>query len=235
MTTLTATRPPTHPASAGEARTHEPAALSISPFGPPQQTPCSAHELAFRRRLVELGGHRKSDDVPRRCFVSALVGALRGGNTADRVLSIAAGITPDDLLAAYDHLDGRRRTACDALDVLFADPTRQQFQAVAPSAHILFPRLIESLTATAQVNRGRFPAAVHQIESRMIELALEVEQIEHAIETGAVPARSALARLDDGRHVGVHHDPAYRPTRVGDMTPQRIAALLDESIEVVRR
>ena len=223
-----------HLAPGSAERRQEPVALSISPFGPPQHTPTADSEHAFRRRLVELGGHARSDEPPRRCFISALVGALRGGNTVDKVLSVASGITADDLLWAYDHLDGLRRTACDALDALFAEPTPLQLD-VASSARTLFPRALESLTATAQVNPGRFPAAVRTLETRMNGLALEVEQIEQDMRSGELPARAALGLLDDGRHVGVHHDAAYRPVRVGDITPQRISTLLAESIDVVRR
>lgn len=219
----------TGPAAAGS---RAPITFAASPFGSPQCTPTSEYERRFRRRLRDLGGDAEpATGTPRRPVVSTLVASLRGGNTPDHVLSIALGLNASDLAQAYDHLDRLRRTACDALDDLFFDPTIARFQSVVGIIEPLIPQIVGSLTVTARDQPDLFEAEVRRFEQRMEELAQECDTTEALIERGMRPAGSLVARLDDGRGGGIHHEPAYRPSRVGDLTPVRLAALLGESLK----
>lgn len=209
---------------------------AISPFGPPQFTPTAAFEHAFRVRLAVLGGHDPSPTVgPRRCVVTALVVALRSGNSADRVLSLAQGISATELAAAYDHIERLRRRASDSLDLLFEDPTVGRFQALADSIEPLLPRVVTELSKTAVDDSDVFPAAVRRVRDRSEELARKADEIDALLGSADPSARSALARLDDGQCGGLRHHPVYRARRVGDLTPHRLSLLLGETIGEARR
>lgn len=231
-TTTTLLKDPFDPSGTAATGLRAPITFAASPFGPPQQTPTGEYERRFRRRLRELGGDDSSSTkAPTRPVISTLVAALRGGNSPERVLSIALGLNSCDITRAYDHVDQLRRTACDSLDDLFYEPTVRRFHAVAPVMELLVPQAVASLRATAVTEPDAFESEVRRFEQRMDDLARESDMTEALIDRGMKPAGSLVARLDDGRSGGIHHQPGYRPTRIGDLTPVRLAALLGEKLK----
>lgn len=232
MHTTTLLKDPFDPSGSAATGLRAPITFVASPFGPPQQTPTSEYERRFRRRLRELGGETPSSAAaPSRPIISTLIAALRGGNSPERVLSVALGLNPSDLTKAYDHIDQLRRSACDSFDDLFDQPTVRRFTAVAPVMALIVPQVVASLHVVATSDPGAFESEVRLFEARMDDLARERDMTEALIERGMKPAGSLIARLNDGRNGGIHHQPSYRPMRVGDLTPVRLAALLGEKLK----
>lgn len=232
MHTTTLLHDPFDTSSTAATGLRAPITFVASPFGPPQQNPTSEYERRFRRRLRELGSDEvSSSHLPKRPVISTLIAALRGGNSPERVLSIARGLNPSDLALAYDHVDLLRRVACDSLDDLFYEPTVRRFHAVTPEIELLFPQAVASLRGTAASESDGFEGAVRRFETRVEDLARECDMTEALLDRGMKPAGSLVARLDDGRSGGIHHQANYRPSRVGDLTPVRLAALLGEKLK----
>lgn len=203
--------------------------LTISPYGSPERLPIADFEVSFRERLTELnGGVEPPAAAPRRSVITALTTAVRGGITADRLLAIAAGLSAADLIEAYEFVDRTRRESSDALDELFADPTVECFERVGPAMSGLLPHAAAYLGRTAAATPDGFASAVRHLQANTGELEDLVTEIDRRLRTGEGEVWTLLAQRDDGCQSGVFCDPSYRPRRIGDITPIRLAILLGE-------
>jgi hypothetical protein len=212
------------------------APLAISPYGSPEQMPTVEFEVAFRRRLADLSdGSERSTERPRRAAVTALLTAIRGGITVDRLLSIAAGLSAGELVDAYDFVDRLRCDASAALDQLFDDPTIECFDEVAPAIAGLLPQAVSYLRRTAAATPDGFTSAVRHFEAQTHDLDDAIDEIEHRLRSGDDAVWELLGQRDDGHQGGIYNDPCYRPRRLGDITSVRLASLLSESPEDDRR
>ncbi len=203
--------------------------LRISPYGPSDQAPTTAFEREFRRRIAELGSVvRRGAPTPRRSTITALLTALRSGISADRLLAVARGLTPQDLADAYDHVARTRAQARSALDRLIEDPTIECFDAEREAIASLLPQMAASLSRLAEEFPDSLPAAVENLAEQMQELERSVDVIEERIEEGSGDWWVHVAELDDGRSGGIQHHPCYCPRRVGDIVPVRLAYLMGD-------
>ena len=207
-----------------------PPAPRISPFGASDHAPTTEFEVAFRARLSELG-HRVATptEAPRRTTITALVTALRSAVDPDHVLSVARGLTADDLAVAYDFVDGLRSRAVDALDALADEPTVDVFVGVEPSLARLLPHPTATLRSVADERPTSFRVAVSDVMARIQLLDRAVNELEGRITAGDPEWRQLIVELDDGRSHGVFHQQNYRPQRIGDIMPLRLASLLGET------
>ncbi|MFK8025534.1 MAG: hypothetical protein AB8G26_16365 [Ilumatobacter sp.] len=168
-------------------------------------------------------------DHARRTAVTTLVGALRGGTTINRVLTVTAGLTAQDLAVAYGYVDRKRAASVAAFDELVADPTAERFDAVEERLDGLFSQVASVLRPFATGDPGVFAAAVADIGEEAARLDDRVDNVHAELRTGMMDTDRLLTLLDDGHQSGLHHHACYRPRRVGDIVPARLADLLGET------
>lgn len=209
------------------------APMRISPYGPADEAPTTEFERTFRRRVAELGSVvRRGAPAPRRSTVTAVMTALRSGISADRLLAVARGLTPQDVADAYDHVARIRGQAHAALDRLIDDPTVDRFDAEADVIAPLMPQMVVSLRRLAAGFPDSLPGAIENLATQIGELDRSVDSIESRISAGLGSWRHLVGELDDGRNGGIQHHPCYRPRRVGDIVPIRLAYLLGDQKQV---
>ncbi|MEM1334165.1 MAG: hypothetical protein AAGG08_11965, partial [Actinomycetota bacterium] len=138
----------------------------VSPYGPSEDVPISDFEVTFRQRLTELGAPADaapSADRPRRSTITSVVTALRSAITADRLLAVARGLTPQDVAEAYDHLEHLRATSAGAVARLVADPTPESFGREHGALLPYLPQMTASLERVATHHPDSFEDAVDHL------------------------------------------------------------------------
>jgi hypothetical protein len=171
---------------------------------------------------------------PDRGAVTAVVNALRCGATAGELLGYLPGARPADLLAAYDHVEERRRLAADAWARIAESPRADVLAEHADAAARLLPVPVRALvtaatcladpTAVLEQIADRLRARIQECRDRAsdteAELARHTPPSPAAVETGRT--------LYDPHRPGLWADGYFLPARVGELTPVRLADVLGE-------
>ena len=186
-------------------------------------------ERMFFLELSELadggsGTYRRSD-------ATALLNGLRGGLTARAVFDAAPGLVPARLLAAYVDLQRRRKMARAAWDEIMSVRTAEAVLEFAKAAGRVVPGPVSQLWSLANARPELVPDAINRIEQRCSTAFHLAAEVERRIESCSEHCghRQQLARqLFEPGWPTLWSDPAYLPTRVADIVPERMRTLLDE-------
>ena len=185
--------------------------------------------LQLRARL----GQGAALPLPDRDSVSALLVLLRCGTPVEDALRLVPGLTPDRMLAAYDHLESARAVSVDAWRRIASEPSAHALLEHAEPASRLLP-----LATHLSLARGM---AARSEEARRVvaEIAAEVDRVQSlvcGIETSLASTRPGDARgVDVGSQLynpldpGLYSNPFYLPDRVASLSPIRVRDLLGES------
>lgn len=168
-----------------------------------------------------------------RGVLTATLGALRCGITAADLLARAPGISAADALGAYEHIAGKLDVACAAWDRIVAEPTNIiGYQANRDEAAKLVPVLISSLDS--HVASPKFGDLVELYAKQAAEMRAAADLLMDRLVTAhRLEERRELAqRLYDPypQRDTVWGATAFVARRVTELTPIRVAALLEESI-----
>ena len=165
--------------------------------------------------------------------ITCLLGALRCGVTVETLMNALPGLVPAELLACYELLEYRRATAEAAWRQLVGEASAHSLAEHAEHAQVLLPVPVARIATGATTMRGH-----GGFERVVLSVATDVSAVgdrAHALER-------ALAALGPGDPRGkilgaqLHHpldpalwsDPYYLPSRVGALSPMRVADLLGE-------
>lgn len=198
--------------------------------------PASAEEEAtFVTELMEASSREPGEASYRRAEVTAIVTALRNGAGAHDVLAWACGLRPSDLLAAYNDLDRRRREALEAWHELAEDPTTSSLAAYGPAAARLVPAVVGQMTKVMRDTSGAgLPLAAAKLQHRIDEVGRAVAAIERRLAVERDPERARRLGCELFVPFGecLWGDPMFAPSRVGQLSPQRVADLLAEEADL---
>lgn len=205
------------------------AATRISAFGPTAQAPTAVFEAVFRSRLAELAGRPEPTDVaPQRSTITLVVTALRSAAEVDQVLDLVRGVSAAELSAAYHFVAAIRLDADQAWETFLTDPTIECFRRLDTRIRRLLPQPAAELREAMVNAPSQFDERVETITELIRALDRRVVDIEARLSLSCPEARAS--ELDDGG-AGIFHQPHYRPVRLGDLMPLRLANLLGESVQ----
>jgi hypothetical protein len=193
----------------------------------------AAEELVFEAVLVErAGGRKKRKLTVARSEVTAVCNALRCGLTADELFAKAPGMKPASLLAAYDMVEKLRVRSVGAWEHIVEARTLESIVDHGYAARVLVPwgvmtaahdaadtsdDEIAKRVAVALVEINKVSAQAHEIEAMLAQCEAPSAV---GVELGRV--------LYDPYYPGLWDRSGFVPTRVGVLTPRRLARMLDE-------
>lgn len=201
-----------------------------------------AEEASFRDQLLTA-----SQDTPRprrpqdpellrrdhRSHVTAVLNALRCGMNWEELLAQLPGLNPHPMLVAYDDLQSRRVAAAEAWRRIVSDPDLVVSEpAVAQGAAALMPVVIHR--ALTRAHRGGAVALHHVITHATAQIAAHTRvsrRIELMLAARTAPDPTAVrlgARLHNVTQPALWSAAHYLPRRVTDLSPTRVADLLNE-------
>lgn len=224
-----------------------------SPWPVVSRPATTADEQRFVRALTEAAG-RDLDALAgfTRPDVTLLLNALRCGLTVAQLATLAPGMDPDRLLAAYVGLDAARirsvngwRAITGAAEQRPAIDTEARNAATltalgnhAIEAAKLLPTKVMRLVTIAKQRPADIADAAHRAAVEVSVQAAHVQRIEAAIERASRDfppgaqadewAAELGALLYDPFGDAVANRPDLLPERVGLLNPTRVAALLGE-------
>lgn len=252
MTTTIATATlPDRPRTAGSApRRTSPA---WSPWPTISRPATAIDEQLFVRSLADAAGSDAGrDSAYGRPDVTLLLNALRCGLSVSRLATLAPGMRPERVLAAYLGLEAARRRAAHAWRAIVraAEPRRDvsaEDRAAATLAALaahgdeaakLLPTKVVRLVAIAKQRPADVAEAADRAGIEVSVQAAHVQRIEAAIERVAVELPAGERADDWAAELGallydpfgdaVANRPDFLPERVGLLSPTRVAALLGE-------
>ncbi len=166
--------------------------------------------------------------------VTAVLNALRCGIDLAHVLDLAPGLVPRRLLAAYRHLEDSRAAAIAAWMTIAGDPTMSNIAEHGAAAALLLPTPMYRMASL--VRRQKKPTAlsvIRELLSDMDQLNRRVSELEQHLASLSYPDTTGTAvelgcLLYQPYRQGLWGHPYYIPTRVGTLTPTRVADLLNE-------
>lgn len=206
------------------------AAPRISAFGPTAQAPTAVFEAVFRSRLAQLAGRPEPADVtPQRSTITLVVTALRSAAEVDQILDLARGVSAAELSTAYHFVDAIRLDADQALEAFLSDPTIECFRRFDRQIQRLIPQPAAELRHAVTHAPSQFDERLETITELIRALDRRVVDIEARLSLSCPEAHAS--ELDDGCGGGIFHQPHYRPVRLGDLMPLRLANLLGESVQ----
>lgn len=165
-----------------------------------------------------------------RSHVTAVLNALRSGMEATALLEQIPGTAPQSLLEAYEDLEARREASEHAWDAIVRTPRLAAHRATLASARELLPVPLHRI-ATRVAGGGTAAAAVATIAAQVQRHRRAVHGVERAL-SGLTPPSARAVRL--GLQLHNPQEPAlwgsafYLPRRVADISPTRVADLLNE-------
>jgi len=174
-------------------------------------------------------------DQPGRSDATAMLNALRCGLSADDLFERAPGLNPVRVLRSYLDLDTRRQKAIYAWDWIVGDPSDSSLHEWGPDAATLMSPLVGQLLDTARHKPTRYAATVANLAVRVEEIGRCIVELERAIDAEPRGSQQGveLGRiLYDPTGSALTNQPTHLPTRVGTLTPSRVATLLGERLEV---
>lgn len=199
------------------------------PFGRRRAPMSQQRESEFVTALRDAAGP-DLPDAALRDDMTLVLNALRCGLDLLEVEHFAPGVAPGRLLAAYLVLDRERVDAVRAWNAVVRDPA--QLPHLAESAQRILPHAIARALAAYNDDLpldvvaalvADYAAEVHQVQRE----ALRIER-----EMVAAPDEETAAtiglRLYNPLGTYLWDHPAYLATRVGTLSPTRVADLLGE-------
>lgn len=190
-------------------------------------------EHVFVSELTAAAGRRPSQRWSRADLTACLT-ALRAGCTLTEVLEWAPGASPSAMLAAYRHLDARRMEAIEAWGHICAAPGTDVLVVHGTLAYRLLPVPVQTVLNAIEQLAER-PAAFSRVvrrtaaEVRHMTAAGQKVSARLAVTTDSRHAVDLGRRLFDPVASCVWAEPYFAAERVGELSPVRVADLLDES------
>lgn len=190
----------------------------------------SEEERQFRNDLEDSGPAKKRKLS--RPAITTLLGGLRGGLCLAELLRAAPGADPGELRHAYARLETLRSDAVASWEAIAQDPTVATLRAYAATASRLLGVPVRRLAPPMEVITDDLVA--HRLSRVLAEIeraGARAHEVEQALSHFQVPSLEAdeLSRvLYDPYRPSLWGDPHFVPTRVGALTPVRVASLLDE-------
>lgn len=163
---------------------------------------------------------------PTRSAVTLLMVALRAGATADELAELAPAVTPADLLGAYDELSIRRRRSVTALNRLLDHPDRVRDTTISSASRIA-PEIVHRVTT----HPGCLDQVVADVRADIAAAGTEAASVEAQlarVDRSDTSGTTLGRRLFDPYRSALWGSPSFIPTRVTQLTPGRVAALLGE-------
>lgn len=200
---------------------------NYSPWPGQNKPHTAAGETRFIRKLGRMGGtstRRRVVNPPeslRRSYLSACVTALRAGQDPADVLNMMAKVHPLDLRDAYRAADRKLRAAVRAWDRLIEDPSPEALEKYGESAYRIAPTLVTMLREDPTI-------VVSDLRRALARADEQVAAAEKALEKSRGNAREASDLLM-APGTGLWNGTCFIPRRVGQLTPTRLAHLLEEN------
>jgi len=194
-------------------------------------------EVAFLADLTVIAASVKGASASKRhkterSDITALLNALRCGLRADELFERAPGLNPRRILQAYHEIESLRARSIGAWEQIVATPTLETVVKHMSSASVLLSvpvsHLLPSAVTTSDAEFHKRAVAVAEKIARVRE---QVTQIESFLDKSSSPDAEAV---ELGRLLYDPYDPTlwahpyFAPTRVGELMPLRLAALLGE-------
>jgi hypothetical protein len=207
-------------------------------------------ERRFLADLRALAQRRGGPDTAERCAtddagvhadrqprsdVTVLLNALRCAMSVQDLFEQAPGLRAGAVLAAYLDLEARRQRAVDAWEQLLADPRPEALEQWGPDAATLMSPAVGQLLEVSRSKPANYAAAVERWGVAVAEVARCVAEVEVALDAerpGSTRSVELGRILYDPAGSGLTGQPAHLPTRIGTLTPSRVATLLGERHEV---
>lgn len=178
--------------------------------------------------------HRLNDGTPdryERRDVTALVTALRSGLTTDELFERASSLRPARLLAAHIDLEVRRTDAENAWRAIVDDPTPSTIDCFGARAAALVPVVISHLSSAMLRHPRALARVVAEADAQIARTTHSVAVLEEQLDLCMLPSDRRVeigALLYDRRGEGAWALGTFLASRVGQLVPLRVAALLDE-------
>lgn len=171
-----------------------------------------------------------------RSDITTLLVALREGATVTQLRAFLPGYSLTAAAAAYDQLNTALTNAITAWKTLFADPHPSVAVTLCDSLTVLLPvpaaRVSSSLTPHAE---HPLDTVLDSIKLRLAIAARDTDDIEtrlrHASTYSPTAALTYAANLFNPYEHTLWSDPYFLPTRVGQLSTVRTAALLGEPVD----
>lgn len=212
--------------------------MTSVPFPGPGYPFTGAGEQEWLEALVAAAAapHRYDDAVlhpeVQRHYATLLVTALRSSTPLPGLLGLCPGVSPARLLRVYQDLEAQLARTGGAWDEVVGQASVSALAGLAPQAARLMPVPMRHLLLGQLHAPHRYPAVVVQVADRVALAGQRSRLLEEAL---ADPGRDQAARAAAGRALfqppgsGLWCDPWFLPSRVGQLDPRRVAALLGEA------
>ena len=204
---------------------------SWSPWPTDRDWPMTGAEEA--RLVTGLAGHAgdlRPDHPHDRTDVTLIMAAARTGIDADELLERLPGRTPAGLLAAYRDVELLLTRVNAAWQTLIDTPTLRTLSTFGPAIKLLLPKPVGRIVTAAHNTSGAgLPAATTKTAARIAESRVESDGLEALLSTRTDQAcLSAVGRkLYHPYQTCVWSGMYFQALRVGQLTPVRLAALLE--------
>jgi hypothetical protein len=184
----------------------------------------------LERAALEVGaGNAKVE----RYHHTAVLNALRCGLTAAQLLELIPGSRPQDLLTAYVTLERERMQSWLAWREIVEDPTWETVTHYTAEAKLLLPVPVARVVTIASQVRGPHAVAqaVRDVNESVQAHVRAAEHIEHMLAARTPPDPVGVnlgVKLHNPKDPGVWGHPYFLPSRVGNLSPNRVRDLLGE-------
>jgi hypothetical protein len=188
-------------------------------------------ELEFVESLEVLSVNSTTDWD--RGDVTSLLNALRCGLSVADLLEVGPGLKPARLLGAYRHLEAMRADSFAAWGTLVDQPSSSRLTEFGPRAARLIATPVYRLTeASSSVSEGALHQAISKAGSAIRQISRRTYEIEtRMVERGRMGDSEGAVKLGcllyHPYQQGLWGHPYYLPSRVGTLTPSRVADLLE--------
>jgi hypothetical protein len=178
--------------------------------------------------------------APTRDAVTNVLMVLRCGADMAHIARLMPGVCPGEMVAAYQQLETLRAAAVDAWTALLAAPSVELVEQHRQAAGSLMPVPLQMLLGSGALDGDAPQAHAEHLElwaqrtrDAFAATARDAAEIQEALAWFAPPSAEGveLGRLlYDPQSPALWSDPYFLPTRVGELVPLRIAALLGEPV-----
>lgn len=184
-------------------------------------------EARFIRQLGRMGSvstRRRIQNPPdtlRRSYLTACCTALRAGQSADDVLNTLKKVHPHDLRDAYRDTAKKLRAAVKAWDTIIADPTPETIAKHGDTAYLVAPTLVTMLRDDTTIVIDDLKHAIRSADEHVADTEKKLQETKKNYE------QHVRALSTPG--TGLWDSTCFIPRRVGQLTPTRLAHLLEEN------
>jgi hypothetical protein len=169
-----------------------------------------------------------------RSDLTCVLTAVRAGATPEDIFSVAPGLDPAAMVAAYRSLDALRVRAVRAWQAICVNPAVETLEIHAEEAAKLLPVIVARLWDTVYRSHRHLPARVMAESVRVAECHAAAERIGGRL-GGFDPGRAgSLEAVMLGRQLFnpggncLYSHSHFLARRVGELSPVRVADLLGE-------